>query len=93
MSSSNPHLIYAIIMDGNGRWAKQRVLKEQQDTKKVLKVVQKYYKTLCKNGVKFNLYAFSTEKLDKTKLEVEYLMKLLEKYLKMLKHLYKIILV
>ncbi|MGA1940477.1 di-trans,poly-cis-decaprenylcistransferase [Arcobacter sp. YIC-310] len=73
----------AIIMDGNGRWAKSKGLKRtagHEEGAKVVRSITKY----CNNiGVKFlTLYAFSTENWKRPKLEVEFLMKLLDKYLK-----------
>ena len=83
MSSSNPPSHIAIIMDGNGRWAKQRGLKRTAGHEEGARVVRNITKHCAKIGVKYlTLYAFSTENWTIPKLEVEYLMKLLEKYLK-----------
>lgn len=83
MSNSNPPSHIAIIMDGNGRWAKQRGLKRTAGHEEGGKVVKEITKHCAKIGVKYlTLYAFSTENWTRPKLEVEYLMKLLEKYLK-----------
>jgi len=73
----------AIIMDGNGRWAKEQGLKRTAGHEKGATVVRDIT-THCGNiGVKFlTLYAFSTENWNRPKLEVEFLMRLLEKYLK-----------
>lgn len=82
INSSCPSHI-AIIMDGNGRWAKQRDLKRTAGHEAGAKVVRNITKYCAKIGVKYlTLYAFSTENWTRPKLEVEYLMKLLEKYLK-----------
>jgi len=73
----------AIIMDGNGRWAKERNLKRTAGHEEgALRV--RDITTHCNNvGVKYlTLYAFSTENWNRPKLEVEFLMKLLERYLK-----------
>ncbi len=74
----------AIIMDGNGRWAemqgKKRV-KGHEAGAKVLKQITTY----CSNTSdieRLTLYAFSTENWKRPRLEVEFLMKLLEKHLK-----------
>ena len=83
MSSSNPPSHIAIIMDGNGRWAKQRDLKRTAGHEAGAKTVREITEYCAKIGVKYlTLYAFSTENWTRPKLEVEYLMKLLEKYLK-----------
>ncbi len=73
----------AIIMDGNGRWAKERGLNRTAGHEEGAKTVRKITSYCAKIGVKYlTLYAFSTENWDRPKLEVEFLMKLLEKYLK-----------
>ena len=83
MSSSNPPSHIAIIMDGNRRWAKQRDLKRTAGHEEGARVVRNITKHCAKIGIKYlTLYAFSTENWTRPKLEVEYLMKLLEKYLK-----------
>lgn len=84
MSSNNnfPQHI-AIIMDGNGRWAKERNLKRTAGHEEGAKVVREITQHCAALGVKYlTLYAFSTENWNRPKLEVEFLMKLLEKYLK-----------
>ena len=83
MSESNLPKHIAIIMDGNGRWAKERGLKRTAGHEEGAKVVRNITIHCAKLGVRyFTLYAFSTENWSRPKLEVEYLMKLLEKYLK-----------
>jgi len=73
----------AIIMDGNGRWAKERNLKRTAGHEEGAKVVRDIT-TYCSNiGIKYlTLYAFSTENWNRPKLEVEFLMKLLDRYFK-----------
>jgi len=74
----------AIIMDGNGRWAElkgQKRVKGHEAGAKVVKEITTY----CANSDDIEyltLYAFSTENWKRPRLEVEFLMKLLEKYLK-----------
>jgi undecaprenyl diphosphate synthase len=74
----------AIIMDGNGRWAQKRGKNRTEGHKKGAEVVQKITKYCALNpDVKYlTLYAFSTENWKRPKLEVEFLMKLLDKWLK-----------
>ena len=73
----------AIIMDGNGRWAKERGLNRTAGHEEGARTVRKITSYCAKIGVKYlTLYAFSTENWNRPKLEVEFLMKLLEKYLK-----------
>jgi undecaprenyl diphosphate synthase len=73
----------AIIMDGNGRWAKQqgllRVVGHENGTKSVRDVVEASAELGIKN---LTLYAFSTENWNRPKIEVRTLMKLLVKSLK-----------
>ena len=74
----------AIIMDGNGRWAEQQGKKRVKGHEAGAKVV-KEITTYCANNEdieRLTLYAFSTENWKRPRLEVEFLMKLLEKYLK-----------
>ncbi|MFV8268592.1 isoprenyl transferase [Flavobacterium sp. GT2N3] len=73
----------AIIMDGNGRWAKQqgllRALGHESGTKSVKVIIE----ASAKLGIEFlTLYAFSTENWNRPKLEVETLMKVLINSLK-----------
>jgi undecaprenyl diphosphate synthase len=81
LSNLPKHL--AIIMDGNGRWAKNkgllRALGHESGTKSVKIVVE----TCAKLGIEnLTLYAFSTENWNRPKLEVDLLMKLLINSLK-----------
>ncbi|MCF7568338.1 isoprenyl transferase [Sabulilitoribacter arenilitoris] len=73
----------AIIMDGNGRWAKQkgmlRAFGHENGTKAVREVVEASAEIGIKN---LTLYAFSTENWNRPKLEVQTLMKLLVSSLK-----------
>ncbi len=74
----------AIIMDGNGRWAKERNLPRSEGHKKGAETIREITEFCSKhNTIKtLTLYAFSTENWKRPKLEVDFLMKLLEKYLK-----------
>lgn len=73
----------AIIMDGNGRWAKERGLNRTAGHEEGAKTVRKITSYCADIKVKYlTLYAFSTENWQRPKLEVEFLMKLLDKYLK-----------
>ncbi|KZR57407.1 isoprenyl transferase [Pseudobacillus badius] len=74
----------AIIMDGNGRWAKKRALPRIAGHHEGMKTVKKITKLVNKLGVKvLTLYAFSTENWKRPKHEVEFLMKLPEEFLGM----------
>lgn len=73
----------AMIMDGNGRWAKEQGLKRTAGHERGAKTVREITIHSSKIGVKYlTLYAFSTENWSRPKLEVEFLMKLLERYFK-----------
>ena len=73
----------AIIMDGNGRWAKQKGLLRALGHEKGTKSVRTTVEVCAKLGIKnLTLYAFSTENWNRPKLEVETLMKLLVHSLK-----------
>lgn len=73
----------AIIMDGNGRWAKEkgfiRTLGHESGSKSVKKIIKE-----CSNlGIEYlTLYAFSTENWNRPKLEVDTLMRVLVSSLK-----------
>lgn len=72
----------AIIMDGNGRWAKKRALPRVAGHHEGMKVVRKITKLANQLGVGvLTLYAFSTENWKRPKSEVDYLMKLPEEFL------------
>ncbi|MBN9286234.1 MULTISPECIES: isoprenyl transferase [Flavobacterium] len=73
----------AIIMDGNGRWAKQKGMLRAFGHENGTKSVRETVECCAKLGIEFlTLYAFSTENWNRPKLEVETLMKLLIKSLK-----------
>lgn len=73
----------AIIMDGNGRWAKQNGKERTFGHKSALKAVRASVETCRELGVKYlTLYAFSTENWNRPKLEVSFLMKLLSSSIK-----------
>lgn len=70
-------------MDGNGRWAKSRGLNRTAGHEEGAIVVRNITTHCSKIGVKYlTLYAFSTENWTRPKLEVEFLMKLLERWFK-----------
>ena len=72
----------AIIMDGNGRWAKKRKLPRSMGHKAGVETIRKILKEADRLGVEYmTLYAFSTENWKRPKDEVEALMKLLVQYL------------
>ena len=73
----------AVIMDGNGRWAKEKGLNRTSGHEEGAKVVREITTHCSDLGVKYlTLYAFSTENWNRPKLEVQFLMKLLERYFK-----------
>nr|WP_294928120.1 isoprenyl transferase [uncultured Flavobacterium sp.] len=68
----------AIIMDGNGRWAKQQGFLRAFGHENGTKSVKETIKTCAKLGIEhLTLYAFSTENWNRPKLEVQALMKIL----------------
>jgi len=73
----------AIIMDGNGRWAKQKGLIRAFGHEKGTKAVREVVEGSAEIGIEnLTLYAFSTENWNRPKLEVKTLMKLLVSSLK-----------
>ncbi|WP_164668965.1 isoprenyl transferase [Virgibacillus doumboii] len=72
----------AIIMDGNGRWAKKRGLPRIAGHKEGMNVVKEIVRAARNCDVKIlTLYAFSTENWKRPKPEVEYIMKLPKEFL------------
>lgn len=73
----------AIIMDGNGRWAKERKFPRTYGHKVGVEAIREIVKECSKLNIKYlTLYAFSTENWKRPKDEVNTLMKLLVEYLK-----------
>lgn len=73
----------AIIMDGNGRWAKNKGLPRSAGHKKGAETLENIAKAAADMGIKYlTVYAFSTENWKRDKAEVDYLMGLLRQYLK-----------
>jgi len=69
-------------MDGNGRWAKKRLLNRIQGHEKGAETVRTIVRTCREIGIShLTLYAFSTENWQRPRLEVEALMSLLKRFL------------
>ncbi len=82
MSNLAKHV--AIIMDGNGRWAQERGLKRVKGHERGAETVRSIT-TFASNHPEIEvltLYAFSTENWKRPKMEVDFLMRLLNRYLK-----------
>jgi undecaprenyl diphosphate synthase len=72
----------AIIMDGNGRWAKQRLMNRVKGHEKGGDTVRRIVRTCREIGISFlTLYAFSTENWARPKAEVMALMQLFKRFL------------
>ncbi len=77
-----PHHV-AIIMDGNGRWAKNKGLPRIEGHKAGVKVLKNIINKSCELNIKFlTLYAFSSENWNRPKSEINDLMNILSSYLK-----------
>ena len=73
----------AIILDGNGRWAKKRFMPRNYGHMQGAKVVEQICEDADSVGIKYlTVYAFSTENWNRPQDEVDALMKLLRNYLK-----------
>lgn len=73
----------AIIMDGNGRWAKRRGLPRTMGHRAGAKALKKVLTHAGEIGIKYlTVYAFSTENWKRPQKEVDTLMKLFKEYLK-----------
>jgi undecaprenyl diphosphate synthase len=69
-------------MDGNGRWAKKRLLNRIQGHEKGAETVRTIVRTCREIGIShLTLYAFSTENWQRSRIEVEALMSLLKRFL------------
>lgn len=73
----------AVIMDGNGRWAKQRGLPRVEGHRNGVESVRAIVRSAGEVGIKYlTLYAFSVENWNRPKDEVDTLMKYLARFLK-----------
>ncbi len=83
MSNTLQHL--AIIMDGNGRWAKERGLRRTKGHEAGVETVRRVTEYCAEDPEieTLTLYAFSTENWKRPRMEVDYLMHLLEKYIRL----------
>lgn len=73
----------AIILDGNGRWAKKRGMPRNYGHAQGSKNVERICEEAYKMGIQYlTVYAFSTENWSRPKSEVDALMKLLRDYMK-----------
>ena len=73
----------ALILDGNGRWAKKRGLPRQLGHKKGCETLEQVVEDAARLGIRYlTVYGFSTENWNRPDSEVAALMKLLESYLK-----------
>ena len=73
----------AIIMDGNGRWAKKRGLSRSMGHREGSRTLKKIVEACYELGVKYlTVYAFSTENWSRPKEEVDQLLDLLLEYLR-----------
>ncbi len=72
----------AIIMDGNGRWARKRGLPKIMGHRQGVESVKKVVKSCIRLGIEYlTIYAFSTENWQRPKSEVEALFGLLENFI------------
>lgn len=83
IDSNNIPKHIAIIMDGNGRWAKKRGLPRAIGHRAGVETIRNIVKASSKIGIKYlTLYAFSTENWKRPKDEVSALMSLLVEFLR-----------
>ncbi len=82
MSSSSIPNHVAIIMDGNGRWAERQGLPRVEGHRRGADAVRAAIEGAIESGVKYlTLYCFSTENWKRPKVELDFLMRLLQTYL------------
>ena len=83
VNSTNVPVHVAVIMDGNGRWAKKRLLNRINGHEKGSDTVRNVVRTCREIGLSYlTLYAFSTENWQRPKAEVSALMAILKNFLK-----------
>ena len=85
MSERNPHSPehIAIIMDGNGRWAREKGLPRRDGHRAGAESVREVVETCKELKIKFlTLFAFSSENWSRPRTEVQALMALLREFLK-----------
>ncbi len=81
LKSKNLPMHVAIIMDGNGRWAKKRGLNRLEGHNKGVRIVKQIVRRCCDLGIKYlTLYSFSVDNWKRPDNEVEGLMELLFKF-------------
>jgi len=72
----------AIIMDGNGRWGRKKNKSRNFGHKEGINTIEKIITTSIENKIDYlSLYTFSTENWKRPKIEVKFLLKLLEDYI------------
>tara|TARA_B100001250_G_scaffold22920_1_gene19279 strand:- start:1834 stop:2511 length:678 start_codon:yes stop_codon:yes gene_type:complete len=72
----------AIIMDGNGRWGKKRNKSRNYGHSQGIKTVKKIINAAIKRKIDYlTLYTFSSENWKRPKLEINFLLKILEEYI------------
>jgi undecaprenyl diphosphate synthase len=72
----------ALILDGNGRWARQRGLERVEGHVRGADTVRRVVEECCRIGIEqLTLYSFSSENWKRPKPEVDFLMSLLKEYL------------
>jgi len=82
MEATNLPQHIAIIMDGNGRWARERGLPRIRGHREGVNSVREITRECAKLGIKqLTLYAFSVENWKRPKTEVNFLMRMLRRFL------------
>jgi len=82
-AKANMPVHVAVIMDGNGRWARQRSLPRVEGHREGAESVRAVVRAAGEIGIRYlTLYAFSVENWNRPKDEVDTLMKYLARYLK-----------
>jgi undecaprenyl diphosphate synthase len=72
----------AIIMDGNGRWAKKRLMNRIRGHEKGVDTVRNIVRACCELNISaLTLYVFSTENWQRPQSEIRALMALLKRFL------------
>ena len=79
---AKPPCHIAIIMDGNGRWAKQRSLPRAAGHRKGVEAVREVVKAAGEQGIEYlTLFSFSSENWSRPQSEIEMLMALMKRFI------------
>src|ERR1700748_2532757 len=82
-TASVPPAHVAIIMDGNGRWASKRLMPRFEGHRRGVEALRRTVRAASDIGIRYlTLYSFSSENWSRPRLEVDYLMGLVKRFVR-----------